>query len=320
MYRSDIPLQIESYLPETLFLRDKHRLSARVCREEIAVIDPADGYRLLVCRGAAQRKESLFRAYGIDRGEQKFLQNALQTEQRILLHSKAGELLVFADWLTPAGLLLAVLLPEPRGALIQALALIGQRDFAISPFPAETSQAVIHPLDEVLDHLDEIFYYLKGILSPSADIGLLTRAALIARLVGCQADCTSLPVEFPALLPCDTARLTAFLFCGLLALRNQSHPVVAEGTGTHAPARIFRCRLLFSDSLEMPRANREKHQTNKVTALEKDFSFLCHSAFQDFEITAEDGALTLQANLAPAMSPTLLHALGSTARLCLILG
>ena len=42
---------IRSYLPEAFFLDPKKEAHMRVCREDVVLLDPADGYRVIAGRG-----------------------------------------------------------------------------------------------------------------------------------------------------------------------------------------------------------------------------------------------------------------------------
>ena len=67
--------QLRSYLPENILLDGKHQQHTRMCHEELAVIDPANGYRVIAYRGSIPLKEqNMQKLFGISAKETDFLE------------------------------------------------------------------------------------------------------------------------------------------------------------------------------------------------------------------------------------------------------
>lgn len=291
---------IHNYVPEKLQLEGKHGRSSRVCREGFGIFSAADRFRRLIsCGTVATPMQEAFLEEGIRREELGFLKAALKSHGRVLLQAAEGSLLVFGDWLNSTGLVLSVRLPEPKNAVMQALGMMGREDFAISPDEEESPRAIRASADEVLEHLAEIFYYLDRILSPSAELGLLTRATLIAELIGCHADCTALPLTFPSLLSHKASSLTAFLFCAFLSLRREH--VSAESEEARGRFPSFRCTLSAVEE-------RVTQPSEEEIEEKREFSWMGHPAFAPFEISVGENGISLQAELTQEMLLPQLHA------------
>lgn len=267
---------IHNYLPEKARLEGKDRRPSRVCREAFAVLSVDEDFRILASYGMKTNTDrSIFCAYGIHQKERSSAERAVRSGGRVLVPCQEGTLLIFSDWLHSTGLALTVHLPDPADEVMQTLAMMGRAEF--------TGVAVdvlshAHPSDLVIDRLSELLYYLDRILSPRTEIGIVTRAALIAELIGCYANQASLPTA-PTAFPQDGHRLTAFLFCALLSLRNES--ISLSAVGNLRCSLSYREECLEKEGEKTPRSNQK-------------FTWAKHPGFAPFEISVQNNTISMR--------------------------
>lgn len=272
---------MQNYLPEKRHLEGKQNRSSRVLRERIAVFSAGADSRLMASYGLnASAGQTLFQVFDFEREERDFLESSLKSRRRVLAACAEGSLLVFGDWMADTGLLLVLHLPEPKSLLARVFALMGRGEIAVSP-GEEPPHAKGFAPDDAIEHLAELFYYLDRIFSPSAEIGLPTRAALIAELIGCRIDRDALPAAISELPSENQGGLTAFLFCALLTLRNENVSLASVGN--------LRCSLSYTEGSigKKETATSEKNEA---------FAWTRHPGFAPFEILIEGNTVSVRAD------------------------
>ena len=282
---------LHSYVPESEFLKDKHQAPSRVFFEDCAVLDAENGYRVLACRGEGLTLGASFPLVcGIPKDELAFLEGALAHRTRVLLNSRRGPILIFAEPLAHTGALIAVLPHSKPSVLLRALTLVGQDTIALSPAFANAPVSANQEDAEAYEHIEEIFFYMDRILCPDAELGIWTRSLLIANFTGCKLDLVSLPVDALAITQADDMRLSLFLFCTFLAMRHESGKVFAisrHPTQKDRPCRyvagVTQCTPIKLKKLGMRDLSR--------------FPFLSLPAFGDFSARLSKNKIVLEALL-----------------------
>jgi len=297
---------MQNYLPEKKYLESKQCRCSRILREQVAVFSATENFRLLTCCGASDpTKQTLFQAYDLKREEQDFLKIALKSHRRVLVASAEGSLLVFGDWMADTGLLLALRLPESKSLLARVLAVMGRGEIVISPHEVPPHAKDPSP-DDAIEHLAELFHYLDRVFSPADQIGLPTRAALIAELIGCRVDPTALPGALSDPPPQNQHRWTAFLFCALLSLRNENVSLSSVGN--------LRCALSYDNgSID------EKAETTAASEKDERFAWTKHPCFAPFAISIEGNTVSVRADATSRELAGKLHAETATRILTLSL-
>ena len=272
--------EIRSYIPEAFFLDQKDEDHMRVCREDLVLVDPADGYRVVVGRGkeilAGEPFAPLVR---LSRSERQFLEQSLGRKMRLLLQGKNEPILVFADLLEASGLLLVICPRFDTENLKRGLALLGKSEFISSNRSEAGAPSPRNGDAAVCKYLQELFYYLDRIFSVSEELRLWTTAALIANLAGCHANFAAMPTEAVTPLPMDRLRLLAFLLCLFLSMREEAISATATG-------EVSELSISLSASPLLP--------TGKASAC--NYRFLQLPAFRDISISLRNGGWVLEAS------------------------
>lgn len=270
---------VQNYLPEKAKLEGKDHRTSRVCREAFAVLSVDEDFRILASYGMkANTDTSIFRAYEINQRELAFAERTVRSGGRVLIPCQKGTLLIFADWLRSTGLALSVHLPAPSNEVMQTLAMMGHSEFKCAAGDHVLSHA--HSNDHLIDTLSELLYYLERILSPREEIGIVTRAALIAELIGCYANPATLPTA-PTPFPQSGYHLTAFLFCALLSLRNESISLSAVGN--------LRCSISY-------REERLEKDEEKTLLPNQAFAWIRHPCFAPLKISVQNNTISMCAH------------------------
>jgi len=272
---------VKSYVPEAFFLEGKDTSHARICREDCALVDPANGFRVVAGRG---KEIALGEPYlplcSLPSAERSFFQSTFAEHSHLLLDAGGSALLLFRDLLPASGLLLAVRLSHGAGEVRNALLLLRRADFVCSPAVCEASGKQIRAEESLCRLLSELFYYLDPILSPTESVGLWTRTALIAGFAGCSAEYGELPVETGALIPAEVLRLSAFLLCLFLTARAESERTLASG-------ELGAVTLLMSVSIS---------PTEEATDSACAYPFLGLPAFREIRLSRSNEGWTLLAS------------------------
>ena len=288
---------LSSYLPEMIFGENKHAIPARICREDFVAVDPSNGYRILAGRGVSiDEGASLPQVWGVAKKEIAYLERELPRHRRVLLSGAHGPILVFADLLDTTGVLFAVRPDASARGLRKSLLFLGIDTVAISPAIAEPDASMPH--EKMLEYVEELFYYMDRIFDAQNrfGIGLWTRTALISNFVGRRLQSTELPVDLPISSRSECERLTAFLICTLLSLRQMDGAIRA----VHDPIDpTLSCRVEL---------NPEGWEAKPSVRDHDRFLFLALPAFRDFEVRCEEGRLVLDALIHKLEKDTLLRA------------
>lgn len=213
---------LNSYLPESLFLIDKKEDHMRLCYESCAVLDPADGYRVIACRGKGIEINQPFAPIAsLSRSERDFLDASLGRHNRLFLSNGKEAILLCADLLPATGLCLAIVPEGNPKAVYRVLHFLGKDSFVSAPEHAADSLTPHVGDDAVYRRMSELFSCLEGIGARSPEL-FWTRVRWLSRFAGCRLENMSLPRESVTLAAADDARLTVFLLCLFLSLRRKS--------------------------------------------------------------------------------------------------
>ena len=285
--------RISSYVPESLFLDQKDEAHMRVCREDFVLVDPANGYRVVAGRGKGICEGEIFEPLRkMPKAEREFMERALARHRRIFLQGRDGPILVFGELLAASGLLLVLCPRFDVLSVRRGLLLLRKNEFACSEKLEEHAPTPRRGDVSVCDCLQEIFYYLDRILLPSKDTALWTSAALIANFAGCRADFGAMPAESVALLPHDRLRLSAFLLCLFLSMRNQSIAASVRGELSESAVSISALPIV-------PQGE---------SFARSDF-FLRLPAFRDISLRMGEGGFAVQARFCRSTETLALHSL-----------
>lgn len=280
---------LHSYIPELSMLETKHRDGTRAVHEDCAVVDAASGYRILAGRGEQITPEATLPALcGLTKSDIALLETALCKHHRILLKGKRRTVLIFADMLQETGTLIAILPHAGATAFRRALTLTGHHDLVCIPSFPEPSATDTD--EEVCEQVEELFFYMDRILLRHDGVGIWTRSLLIANFTGCKLENVALPVENPPISAADEARLTVFLFCVFLTLRQKNGQVSAKSVQPLQANEAYSYQVVLTPT-DPPRQKRSAKEENT------DFPFLSLPAFYDFSARISDGRAILEAIL-----------------------
>jgi hypothetical protein len=170
--------------------------------------------------------------------------------------------------------------------------------------------------DEALCHqLEELFYYLDRILRPSPDSSLWTRCLLISNFVGCRLERVALPVTALSLSAGDDARMTLFLLCSFLTLRQKSGSVMTDGA---EESSNYQCTVSFFEESKTLLAEEEAPSTSFESIEPPLFlEAICFSALR--AIPTKEG-MRLETRFPVLKKETTLGAALATSWICLHFG
>lgn len=283
--------EIRSYIPEAFFLDQKDKQHMRICREDLVLVDPADGYRVVAGRGKESLAGEPFAPLvRLSKSERNFLKQSLGRRMRLLLQGKNEPILVFSDLLEASGLLLVICPRYDTENLQRGLALLQKGEFVSSNGSGAGAPSPRNGDAAVCSYLQELFYYLDRIFSVSEELRPWTTAALIANLAGCRADFAAMPTEAVALMPTDRLRLLAFLLCLFLSMREDAISATATG-------EISELSISLSASPLLP--------TGKASAC--SYRFLQLPAFRDISLSLCNGGWALEASFCKKTEHALVH-------------
>lgn len=308
---------VDSYLPEIGLLAEKSGFSARLCREDCAIVSAADPSRVLACRcraasgqapdPAACNPASLF---GISASDLQLLKENLAPRRLLVLGGSPSPVLISCDLLESAGVLL-MLAPHQTdtGAFLRALtALASDTELLIAPSLRRAS-ASAHQTDAAIEELvSEWVFYASRIGAESERIGLCTRAMLIANFTGCHTETADPNADRLHLSQSICHRLSAFLLCAMLTLRGQNGNTCAQPTDASNAAPAFRLSLLRAEAEENNRTDALAHAP-----------FLSHPEFRDLGIKDTPQGICFSFSLPRESTPALLCADSSLDRTEIVL-
>ena len=269
---------LSSYVSETLHTQRKRQKPSRVFFEELAVIEPEKGFRILASRGEdLPVGADFFTTCGVLKEDAELLHSFSAKQTGFLLPCKRGCALLFGDLRAETGLFLSVLLSRDAKDVLCALKRMGYDQFAAPQGILPTGELLTSRYDEALvDQLEELFYYLDRILHPAPEASLWTRCLLIANFVGCRLERVALPVTAPSLSERDDARMMLFLLCAFLDLRKRSGRVLTEGL---QESSNYQCTVSFFEESRPLLEDEEKPQESlQAPELPLFLEALCFSA------------------------------------------
>ena len=267
----------DSYLPEIDLLAQKKSFSARHCREDCAVVSAVDPSRVLACRcriasgrspDPAATPTSLF---GIPASDLQFLKSHLAPHRLLVLAGSPSPVLVSCDLLEAAEVLL-MLSPHQADAdaLLRALTVrLANTEILISPSLCQISPTAHRNDPQIEELILEWMFYASRIGAEQERIGLRTRAMLIANFTGCRTEVAEPCEDELSLSRVVCHRVSAFLLCALLTLRDRDGDPHTPSDTANEVAPAFRLSLLQSD-----------HQEETRTEPPLGAPMLAHSEFQ----------------------------------------
>lgn len=280
--------RVSSFVPEGLLLDEKQARACRVCCEDCAVLDTRNDHIPLAYRAKEHiPKINYFSHIGLSADEYAFLQHALRTHTRILLHSPSGAILVFAEHLKSLGLLTVVRFRTESASvpsIHRAILSIGRTEVRVSP---SVTLSRTPCRSELCDQMRELFFYADECLTrfPFAN-GLRRGSVCIAALAGCDMECINAMPRIHHVPQAEQARLAMFLFCLLLTLRQSD--TASPSDCDQAPKKYI---------LRTNAATAASSDTISERRLTSRFPFLACECFADFGVSLEEGRLCLHTPL-----------------------
>lgn len=244
---------IDVYVPEAFLTRFKHQQAPRVCREDLLMVDPANGYCVVAGRGEdVTVGDESFRFWQISSEERAFLEKTLPRKHRVALWSENGPILVLSDCLMASGALLFIRLHFAAELLPLALRSLGREEICLSPAfqrPCKTNAAGEEAAREILH---DVLRYVDLIFDLTPTTGLAVTVISIANFSGCLLDCLSLPEQSPTFTRTDRLRLIAFLFCVFLQKRSEQALPAVSLRVPFSDMSVVRCRIELTTSMPSP--------------------------------------------------------------------
>ena len=284
--------QINAYVSPASFLNGKQESVFPKFQEDLAILDPSNGYVPIAARGLFLKSGE---EIGISPAELEFLQSRLPHCEMIAIECEHGIIVVFQHLYSTCGLLPAVLPHGSSAAVAYALSCLGSRRIQLSPavsaLAARTAEA-----DDAYHRLTDLLFLCTEIFEPTADLDFRLHCARVAHLAGCKANVTEFPTgSFPIALS-DLRRWTAFLLCVFLTLRGDS----SIGTALrldHADLREFSLKL-----------SHQSEYTRKTPVTDTIYRFLSLPAFAEFQFSRQKDRFAIQARLQRSSSAHRLRA------------
>ncbi len=281
---------IKSYIPEDFFTAAKHTQSVRRCFEDLVIVDPADRYRAVTWRCHTDTKGGRFLPKReIEASEFDFLERTLPFSDRAVLADRSGRaVLVWADLLQSAGVLVFMRPHLSAGRVALALGQMERRDLPLSPRmqaqekPAKTLDTTENSI------LAEQLFYMDRIMKHDISCGIWAHSVTVANFVGCFLKRVSPGIDRLLISDTDAKRLTAFLLCAFLSLRRRDGSyMAADASLSDTPTVLYRAEQ--EELAEYPMPNRQEDLTQ--------FPFLQAHGMRDFHITQTPNGLILEAFL-----------------------
>ena len=284
--------QINAYVSPDTLLDGKQESVFPIFREDLAILDPANGYTPIAARGLYLKTEKTIE---IPPAELDFLQSRLPHREMIAIHTRQGVLLVFSHLYSSCGLLPAILPHGSPSAVAYALSCLGSRRIELSPAVSALSVKT-NEADDIYRHLTELFFLCTQVFEPSAETDFRLHCARVAHLAGCRANVAEFPIgSFPIALA-DLRRWTAFLLCVFLTLRGDS----SIGTALrleNADLREFSLKL-----------SHQSEYTRRTPISDTVYRFLSIPAFAEFQFTRQKDRFAIEARLQRSSSAHRLRA------------
>ena len=283
---------LKAYVSPTTYLEGKEESVYPRFREDLALLDPSNGYIPIAARGIVIKVEE---ALSIPDNERAFLEEHLPSRKTIAIDTAQGIMLVLGQLYPSCGLHLAILPHGSKGAVAYAVGCLGTRRILSSPAVSSLASRE-EDAEEIYQNLTELIYLCLQILEPTADPDFRLHCAHIAQLAGCRANATALPVGHFPIRSEDLQRWTAFLLCVFLTLRGDS----SIGTALrldHADTREF--------SMEL---SHESEYARKTPVSHQIYRFLSLPAFSEFRLIRSGNRFSIEARLQRSHVSKLLRA------------
>ena len=278
---------LSSYVPESLHTQGKRQKPSRVFFEDLAVIEPDRGFRILASRGRnLPVGGDFFTACGISSSDAELVRSHAPAQAGFLLPCATGCAIFFCDLTVQTGLIPCVLLSHSAEEVFCAMKRMGKDGFVVPRRILSKGELLPLRYDEALcQRLEELFYYVDRILHPAPELSLWTRSLLIANFVGCRLERVAFPVTAPPLSAENGARMTLFLICSFLTLRQKSGRVLTEGD---EDSSNYQCTVSFFEERK-PLAEEEDVllESSEAPALPLFLEAPCFSSLM--AIPTEDG-------------------------------
>ena len=290
------------YVPKSFYLEGKQETPCRRFFEDLAILHPSDGYRILAARGLFLKANN---SITLEKKDQAFVQTALRKGERVLAIVRERPLILFGDAWHACGLVLALLPHEELSVVLQTLPHIPNAQTLLAPSAQAFIPHSVTPL-KITDFypiLTDQYLECTRILQGETDFRL--HIAHIAQYAGTRTNVTELPIGEFALSPHTKQRWSFFLLCLFLALRGDS-ATPSEFELTHADKKEFHVR--FSHTSEAKR---------KIPLAHSLFLFLSLPCFSDFHFFKTENGFLIEASLPRSTSHPALRATDSAIKLAL---
>ena len=222
-------LFLRGYVPEATFLCKKKRPTVQTCREDCAVIDVTNGFLILASRGTSLPEGTdLRRALNMTETEQAQFSELCRKHTHLFLTVGGLPVLLFSDFLSSTGLLLAVIPHAPSNTVLPALQHLNRTDF-FTPPSEEAKRCTVSEIRRASDLLADLLYYTDRILqSKPTQLNQQYYLAHTAAFAGCALDLETVRNFAKMDDPLKSPRTVLFLLCVFLFLRNQAGSLLAK--------------------------------------------------------------------------------------------
>lgn len=298
---------VRSYVPEEALLQDKQKETSRLFREDLALVNARDHFRVVVSRGSFFTVGRQAYARGsFDRA----IEAAIVYRRRVLLPCDAGSLLLFPELLDASGLLLVLRISAPMQRVKRIFGLMERSDFVYAEETVSESLPSSAPADEDLfEMLSENLFYADRILGTVPELGIWARTSLLAHYMGCRLDHSFFPSQELPIAKDEEGRLIAFLLCTFAMLRIHEGHVGTAGSDPQADTPTYHYRVSLDSADTDSQATQKKR--------EDLFAFLDLPVFRDFSIEMTPQGVVLEAVLPKQQRTDLTATLHSQQDVCL---
>ena len=193
-------------------------MPCRRFREDVAIVSPSDGYKILACRGPSLHTGDRL---SIFESERSVIDSAIEKEKTAAILYDGRLLLVFTELFEKTGLL-CISFPHGNGTVLAKSLLTAEIEDLLPSDALLAFSATGVRNDDVITELIEEIYLFRRILRVDGDTDFRLHNARIAALAGCRVDVRALPIGVFPIDRIDFSKWTAFLLCAFLAFRGDS--------------------------------------------------------------------------------------------------
>ena len=287
--------KIESYVPEESFYQGKDARFCRTAYEDCFVIDIENDARILASlRGNCEIGASLVQNMKLSLADAAALFNLFNgTKEFLILPCPAGTLLVFPAWQT-LGLALVFFLKE-NAEEVQKAHQNAQRYAFLDVFEVE-EDAKINQRLRLEQRLCTLLFYMEHLFGVKRQANAMAHVLMIANLVGCHLQETTVLREGLALDENELNTLGAYLFCTFMTMRRYNGRVSA----TNLPKESENTEILTHVPQEYGLRIQQTVRTRVSKTTQFDLptkadvaNFTAHPAFQNYTAEQTDNGICL---------------------------